>query len=54
MVSEVVMMGVVQSMLDNKGLNEVSRDLKNWKVKFLQNELRFQIVTLKLATVQFQ
>ena len=29
MVSEVVIIGVVQSRLDNKGLNKVSRDLKD-------------------------
>ena len=54
MVSEVVIMGVVQSRLDNKGLNKVSRDLKNKNVKFLESNLTFEIITLKLAAVQFQ
>ena len=54
MVSEVVIMGVVQSRLDNKGLNKVSRDLKNKNVKFLESNMTFEIITLKLAAVQFQ
>ena len=54
MVSEVVIMGVVQSRLDNKGLNKVSRDLKNKNVKFLESNMTFEIITLKLAAVRFQ
>ena len=45
-VSEVVIMGMVQSRLDIKGLNKVSRDVKQLNGYFLKNEQNFQIVTL--------